>query len=166
MLHKKIINENKAQFLTCFQNFIKNHENKIFLNKLTKKNIKICVNYKKLNALISKNCYLIFLIHETLNTLCNTKYYTKMNIIAAFNKFKMTEREKWKTAFLIRYDFFEYLIILWELQNVSVTFQHFINSVLHEFLDKFVSIYLNDIIIYLKIKKKHWKHVTKVLQVL
>ena len=112
------------------------------------------------------NHYLIFLIYKILNTLCNTKYYTKMNIIAAFNKLRITEREKWKTAFLIKYDFFEYLIMSWELQNVSVTFQHFINSMLHEFLDKFVSVYLNDIIIYLKIKKKHWEHVTKVLQVL
>ena len=62
--------------------------------KKSEKNIKVCIDYRELNALTSKNHYLIFLICKTLNTLCNTKYYTKMNIIAAFNKFKMTEREK------------------------------------------------------------------------
>ena len=66
----------------------------ILLVKKSEKNIKMCINYKKLNALISRNYYLIFLIHKTLNTLCNAKYYMKMNIIVTFNKLRMTERKK------------------------------------------------------------------------
>ena len=53
-----------------------------------------------------------------------------------------------------------------DLQNVPATFQHFINSVLHEFLNKFASAYLDDIIIYSKTKNEHREHVQKVLRAL
>ena len=66
----------------------------ILLVKKSEENIKVCINYRKFNALTSRNHYLILLIHKTLNALYNAKYYTKMNIIAAFNKLRMTERKK------------------------------------------------------------------------
>ncbi len=272
LLHGKATNEDKARFPACFQNFIKDHEDKIFLNKLTEEDIskflknkepvsreeilkklpseyhefvdvflpkeadrlpphrpfdhkielkpgedppyyrnrpmsarelevvkkfldehlqkgfirtstspaaapvllakkpgggiRVCVDYRGLNALTPRNRYPIPLIRETLDALCNAKYYTKMDIIAAFNKLRMAEGEEWKTAFLTRYGLFEYLVMPWGLQNAPATFQHFINSVLHEFLDKFASAYLDDIIIYSKTKKEHREHVTKVLQAL
>jgi Reverse transcriptase (RNA-dependent DNA polymerase) len=105
------------------------------------------------------------LIRETLDALCNAKYYTKLAIIA-FNKLRMAEGEEWKTAFLTWYGLFEYLVMPFGLQNAPATFQHFINSVLHEFLDKFASAYLDDIIIYSRTKREHREHVHKVLRTL
>ena len=128
--------------------------------------IRVCVDYRGLNALTAKNRYSIPLIRETLDALCNAKYYTKLDIIAAFNKLRMAEGEEWKTAFLTRYGLFEYLVMPFGLQNAPATFQHFINSVLHEFLDKFASAYLDDIIIYSKTKREHREHVHKVLRAL
>jgi hypothetical protein len=57
----------------------------------------------------------------------------------------MAEGEEWKTAFLTRYGLFEYLVLPFGLQNVPASFQHFINSMVHEFLGSFASVYLNDI---------------------
>jgi hypothetical protein len=125
--------------------------------------VRVCVDYRGLNALTAKNRYPIPLIRETLDALHNAKYYTKLDIIAAFNKLRIAEGEEWKTAFLTRYGLYEYLVMPFGLQNAPGTFQHFINSVLHEFLDKFASAYLDDILIYSKTKKAHQEHVKKVL---
>ena len=138
----------------------------ILLAKKPGGGIRVCVDYRGLNALTMKNRYPIPLIRETLDSLCNAKYYTKLDIIAAFNKPRMVEGEEWKTAFLTRYGLFEYLVMPFGLQNAPATFQHYINSVLHEFLDKFASAYLDDIIVYSKSKKEHREHVRKILQAL
>lgn len=135
----------------------------ILLAKKPGGGIRVCVDYRGLNALTAKNRYPIPLIRETLDALCNAKYYTKLDIIAAFNRLRMAEGEEWKTAFLTRYGLFEYLVMPFGLQNAPATFQHFINSVLHDFLDRFASAYLDDIIIYSKSKKEHREHVRKVL---
>ena len=78
----------------------------------------------------------------------------------------MKTEEEWKTAFRIRYDLYEYLIMFFELINTSVTCQKLINNILREHLDIFVITYLNDILIYFKTKEKHIKHVNIVLELL
>src|SRR5438094_877684 len=96
-----------ARELKIIKKFLNEHLQKEFIQistsstvililfvKKSEENIKMYVDYRKLNALISRNCYFIFLIHKILNTLCNAKYYMKMNIIVAFNKLRMTEKEK------------------------------------------------------------------------
>ena len=68
---------------------------------------RICVNYKTFNAITKKNKYPLPLIQENLNRLTKTKYSTKLNIVVVFNKIKVTENEKWKPVFRIKYGFFE-----------------------------------------------------------
>jgi hypothetical protein len=128
--------------------------------------IRVCVDYRGLNAVTAKNRYPIPLIRETLDLLCHAKYYTKLDVIAAFNRLRITEGDEWKTAFLTRYGLYEYLVMPFGLQNAPAAFQHFVNSVLHKFLDKFASAYLDDIIIYSKSKKEHRGHVRQVLEAL
>ena len=76
----------------------------------------------------------------------------------------MIENEKWKIVFRIKYDFYEYMIMFFELINVSSIFQHFINDVLREYLNVLCIAYIDDILIYNNNKKNHIKHVNKVLQ--
>ena len=72
-------------------------------------NFRICVNYKTFNKITMKNKYPLPLIQEIINRSTKTKYFTKLNIIAVFTKFKMAENEKWKTVFRIEYGLFESL---------------------------------------------------------
>ncbi len=67
-------------------------------------------------------------------------------------------------TFRIKYKTYKYLIMLFELINESSTFQNFMNDTLMNYLDKFVVAYLNNIIVYSNSKKKHIKHVRKILQ--
>ena len=101
-----------------------------------------------------KNKYPLPLIQETLNRLTRAKYFTKLDIVAAFNKIRMTENEKWKTVFRIKYGFFEFLIMNFGFCGTPSTFQNYINDILHEYLNIFCSAYIDDVFIYNKTKKK------------
>ena len=115
---------------------------------------RFCVNYKTFNAITMKNRYPLFLIQKNLNRLTRTKYFTKLNIFAAFNKIRMAENEKWKTAFRIKYGLFEFIIMIFGLCGTPSTFQSYINDILHEHLNTFCSAYIDDIFIYSKSKEK------------
>ena len=78
----------------------------------------------------------------------------------------MKTKKEWKTAFRIRYNLYEYLIMPFELTNASATCQKLINNILREHLDIFIIAYLNDILIYFKTKEEHIKHVNIVLELL
>jgi hypothetical protein len=78
----------------------------LFAKKLGEE-LRFCVDYRALNALTQKNRYPISLIKKIFNFLSKVKWFTKLNIIAAFHKIRVTERDEWKTAFRTRYGFFE-----------------------------------------------------------
>ncbi len=118
-----------------------------------------------MNAIIKKNRYSISLIAETIARLFITRWMTKIDIRYAFNRIRMHSKEDENlTMFKIKYDTYKYLIMLFEWINESSTFQNFMNDILMNYLNEFVVTYLNDIIVYSDSKKKHIKHVQKILQ--
>ncbi len=136
----------------------------ILFVKKSSEELRFCVNYQDLNVMTVKNQYSLLLIQETLNQLIKIKYYIKLNIIAVFNKLQMTYEDEWKIAFWTRYDLYKYNILLFELINESSSFQNFINDTLHDFLNVFCIMYMNNILIYSNSKKKHTQHVHQILK--
>ena len=128
--------------------------------------IRFCVNYKRLNAITKKDCYLIPLIEETLAQLEGAKYFTKIDIRQAFYQIRMSEDLEELTTFLTRFGAFKYLVMPFGLCNGPASWQHLINDTLFDFLHCFVQAYLNDILIYSKTLKEHNSHVRQVLQCL
>jgi hypothetical protein len=92
------------------------------------------------------------------------KYFTKIDIISAFNNIRMKAGNEHLTAFLTRFGLFESLVMPFGLTGAPATFQRFINDTLREYLDQFCSAYLDDILIYSKTKEEHKIHVRKVLE--
>ncbi len=121
------------------------------------------MNYWKLNALIKRDRYLILLINEVLAWIQDSKYLTRLNIIIMFNKLHMSSESEDLTTFVTFFDVYKYRVILFKLINESAFFQHYINDVLFKYLHKFCQTYLNDILIYSKILKKHRTYVKEVL---
>ena len=76
------------------------------------------------------------------------KWLTKLDVSVAFHKIRIKEGNEWKTAFRTHYDLFEYLVTPFGLTGAPATFQWYINSTLQEYLDEFVSAYIDDILIY------------------
>ncbi len=132
---------------------------------IEKKNesLRFCVNYRKLNALIKWDHYSLSLIDETLACIQESKYLTRLNIIIAFNKLRIHSDSEDLTIFIIFFNLYKYYVMLFELTNELTFYQHYMNDVLFKYLHQFCQIYLNDIIIYSKILKKHKRHVQLIL---
>ena len=117
-----------------------------------------------MNALIINNKCWISLIDETLNCFINAVYFIKFYFKAVYHRIKIRKNNEWMTTFRTRYDYFEYIIMFFELVNDSATFQALINKVLRELINHICIINLDDTLIYFKTCKKHWKCVRKMLE--
>ncbi len=126
--------------------------------------LRFCVNYRKLNALIKRNCYSLSLIDETFACIQESKYLTWLNIIVTFNKLHMHLSSENLTIFIIFFNSYKYHVMLFNLTNEFAFYQHYMNDVLFKYLHQFCQIYLNDIIIYSKTLKEHKWHVWLILQ--
>ena len=96
----------------------------------------------------------------------NVAYFIKLDFKNAYHRIKICKSDEWMMTFRIRYNHFEYIIMSFGLVNASVTFQTLINKILRELINHICMIYLNDILIYFKTRKKHWKCVRKMLECL
>ena len=127
--------------------------------------LRFCVDYRGLNKITRKDRYPLPLIYETLRNIGRAKWYTKLDVIAAFHKIRIAEGNEWMTAFRTRYGLFEWLVTPFGLANAPSTFQKYINWTLRDYLDDFCSAYVDDILIYSEgSKAEHQSHVRKVLQ--
>ena len=125
--------------------------------------LQLCVNYQELNHLTWKNCYPLPLINEALDWLVGAKVYTKLDIQSAYNLIWIKEGDEWKTAFQTCYSHFDWGVMLFRLVNTSVTFQGYINGVLHDCLDITYLAYLDNILIFSKDEAEHTEHVREML---
>lgn len=125
---------------------------------------RMCVDYRKLNDITKKDRYPLPLIQENLARLRRAKVFTKIDLRNAYHLIRIKKGHEWKTAFRTRYGHFEYTVMPFGLSNAPAVFQRFINSVLKEFLDDFVVVYLDDILIFSEDPSKHVEQVRQVLQ--
>jgi len=126
--------------------------------------LRFCVNYHKLNVIFKRNRYLLLLIDEIIDKIADCKHLTRVNIISAFNKLWMHLNNENYITFITALEAYKYRVLLFKLTNESTFFQQYMNDVLWEFLNDFCQAYLNDILIYSKIRKKHRNHVRLVLK--
>lgn len=125
--------------------------------------LRLCVDYRGLNAITVKSRYPIPLISETLTKLSRARFYTRFDIISAFNRLRIAEGDEWLTAFRTRWGLFESLVMPFGLSGAPGSFQLFINDVLRAHLDDFVTAYLDDILIFSETLGEHRRHVSWVL---
>lgn len=126
--------------------------------------LRFCVDFRRLNEAIVKNRYPLPLISEIMDRLQGATRFTKFDVRDGFHRIRIAEGHEWKTAFRTKYGLYEWMVMPMGLTNAPATFQAVINEVLHEYLDVFVLVYLDDILIYTKGAEE--EHQQKVLQVL
>ena len=126
--------------------------------------LRLCVDYRGLNNITTKNRYLLPLIGELLNRLGKAKYFTKFDMRDGYHLLRMALGEEWKTAFCCRYGLFEYQVMPFGLCNAPGTFQHFVNDTFSDYLDDFLAAYLDDLLVYSNTLKEHKRHVRLVLK--
>ena len=137
----------------------------VFFVKKPGGGLRFCVDYRGLNRITKKDRYPLPLIYETFRNIGKAKWYTKLNVRAAFHKIRITEGDEWMTTFKTRYGLFEWLVIPFGLGNALSTFQRYLNWVFRDFLDEFCSVYVDDILIYIDVSRTEYqKQVKKVLE--
>jgi hypothetical protein len=160
---KKYLEDNlKKNFIVASRSFF---ASSVMFMKKTNESLRFCVDYRKFNQLIKKNKYSLSLIEETLTHLSKMKYFIKLDIRQTFHRIRITNVEfQDLITFRIRFDVYKYRVLSFELCNESNSYQHYMNDVFFDYLDEFVSAYINDILIYSNSKVEHTEHVKKILQ--
>ena len=125
--------------------------------------LRLCVDYRDLNKITTKNRYSLFFIFQILNVLIENKFFIKFDFRNAYHRIKIRKKDEWKTIFRTRYDHFEYLMMSFNLINVSATFQIYVNKILIKLMNVIYVIYLDDILMFSKNRETYIKNVRKIL---
>jgi hypothetical protein len=128
--------------------------------------LRLYVDYRGLNKITKKNRYPLPLISGLLDRLRTGKIFTKLDLRGAYNLLRIRPNDEWKTAFRTCYGHFEYTVMPFSLTNAPAVFQHLMNDIFQDYMDEFVVVYLDDILIFSKDQEIHDKHVRLVLATL
>ena len=128
--------------------------------------LRLCIDYRALNKVTVKNRYPIPLIADLFDQLGQAKYFSKLDLRSGYHQVRIAEGDEPKTICVTRYGAFEFLVMPFGLTNAPATFCTLMNNILQPFLDKFVVVYLDDIVIYSNTLEEHVEHLKSVLKVL
>jgi hypothetical protein len=126
--------------------------------------LRLCVDYRPLNAVTIKNKYPLPRIDILFDQLAGAKVFSKIDLRSGYHQIKIRPSDVPKTAFSTRYGLYEYLVMSFGLTNAPAYFMYLMNSVFMQELDKFVVVFIDDILIYSKNPTDHAQHLHVILQ--
>nr|GEV51632.1 retrotransposon protein, putative, Ty3-gypsy subclass [Tanacetum cinerariifolium] len=128
--------------------------------------MRLCIDYRELNRIMVRNRYPLHRIDDLFNQLQGVKFFSKINLRSGYHQLRVKERDVSKTAFRTRYGHYEFFVMLFGLTNALAVFMDLMNHVFHECLDKFVIVFIDDILVYSKTREEHEDHLRIVLEIL
>jgi hypothetical protein len=126
--------------------------------------LRLCVDYRLLNAVTIKNKYTLPCIDILFDQLASAKVFSKVDLCSGYHQIKIHLEDVPKAAFSTRYGLYEYLAMSFGLTNAPAHFMYLMNSVFMPELDKFVVVFIDDILIYSKSEEEHAHHLRVILQ--
>ncbi len=123
-----------------------------------------CIDYSGLNDITVKNRYPLPLMSSAFELLQGARVFTKLDHRNAYHLVRIREGDEWKIAFNTPTRHYEYLVLPFGLTNAPAVFQDMVNSVLGDMINKFVFVYLDDILVFSPSLQVHTQHVRHVLQ--
>ncbi|GJR84882.1 putative reverse transcriptase domain-containing protein [Tanacetum coccineum] len=127
---------------------------------------RMCTDYRKLNKLTVKNRYPLPRIDDIFDQLQGSQFLSKIDLRSGYHQLRVYEDDIPKTAFRTRYGHFEFTVMPFGLTNAPTIFMDLMNRVCRPYLDKFVIVFIDDILIYSKTQEEHVEHLRLVLELL
>ncbi|KAI3676199.1 hypothetical protein L1987_85800 [Smallanthus sonchifolius] len=128
--------------------------------------MRLCIDYRELNKITIRNRYPLPRIDDLFDQLHGAKFFSKIDLRSGYHQLKVKDANVPKNAFRTRYDHYEFLVMPFGLTNAPAVFMDLMSRVFHEFLDKFVIVFIDGILIYSKSKEEHETHLRTVLETL
>ena len=128
--------------------------------------LRLCVDYRKLNDLTIKNKYPLPRIDDLFDQLSGARVFSQLDLATGFHQLYIAEDSIPLTSFRTRYGSYEWLVMPFGLTNAPAYFFDLMNRVFKDFLDRFVLIFIDDILVYSKTEEEHEKHLRIVLETL
>ncbi|GJR43974.1 retrotransposon protein, putative, ty3-gypsy subclass [Tanacetum coccineum] len=127
---------------------------------------RMCIDYRELNKLTVKNRYPLPRIDDLFDQLQGSRVYSKIDLRSGYHQLRVREEDISKTAFRTRYGHYEFQVMPFGLTNAPAVFMDLMNRVCKPYLDRFVIVFIDDILIYSKSRKEHEGHLKLILNLL
>jgi len=128
--------------------------------------LRLCVDYRALNAVTVKNRYPIPRVDEILDKLKDAAFFSKLDLKSGYHQVLLDDVDKEKTAFNTLFGQYQYKVLPFGLTNAPPAFMSLMNEMFKEHLNKFILIYLDDILIFSKTREQHLEHIREALKIL
>lgn len=118
--------------------------------------LRLCVDYRGLNKVTIKNKYPVPLIADLFDRLSRARVFTKLDLRSGYWQVRIAPEDVPKTTMVMRYGSYEFLVMPFGITNAPATFCNLMSDVFRDFLDKFVVVYLDDIVVFSESMEEHW----------
>ena len=138
----------------------------VLFAKKKDKTLRLCIDYRQLNGVTIKNRYPLPRIDDLFDQLRGARVYSKIDLCTGYHQLRVREADIPKTTFRTRYGHFEFTVMPFGLTNAPIAFMDLMHRVFQPYLDQFIIVFVDDILIYSQSKEEHGHHLGVVLQLL
>jgi len=138
----------------------------VLLVKKKDESSRLCVDYRQLNKLTIKNKYPLARIDDLMDQLSGAAVFSKIDLRSGYHQILVKAEDVPKTASRSRYGHYEYVVMPFGVTNAPALFMDYINRIFRPFVDKFIVVFIDDILIYSRTKEEHGGHLRIVMEIL